>query len=101
MSNPVRVTKTQSDISLIGVQFANPRNMYLSSGEVLQAVGVSEPTAGIGINSVTNTGTQVLFYVGSGIVKGIYNIDVAVVTNGGRQVVRSFQMEIVEHRWLI
>lgn len=101
MSSPVRVTKTQSDVSLIGVQFCNPRNPYLNSGEILQSAFVSERTSSIGINSITNTGTQVLFYVGLGVTRNIYDVDISVMTNGGRSVIRSFQLEIVERRWLI
>lgn len=101
MPDPVRTTKTKSDVALIGVQFANPRTPYLNPGESLQTVGVLEPTNGLGISSISNTGSQVFFYIGSGTDKGIYNVNVAVATTGGRQIVRSFQVEVVEHRWLI
>ncbi len=101
MPDPVRLTKTHSEVPLIGVQFANARTSFLTPGEILTSVYIIEATQGIGISSVTNTGSEVRFYVSSGTPRNTYVVDIAALTNGGRQVVRSFQLEIVETRWLI
>lgn len=101
MPDPVRITKTKSEVTLLGLQFAHPRTSYLNSGETIQDVRVWEASSAVGITSVTNTGSECFFYVGSGIVNAIYTVDIAAVTTGARQVIRSFQLEIVESRWAI
>lgn len=101
MGTPVRFCKTRSEVPLIEVTFAHVRNSFLNSGEAIQSLSVLGTSGQLAISSVTNTGSQALFYVSSGTPPNILYVDVLAVTTFGRQVVRSFELEIVEKRWLI
>lgn len=97
---PPRITKTKSDVNLIEMQFANPANMWLLEGEIIDGAQVVEATLEVGISSITNTTTQVLFYIGSGSLNEIYHLEVLVQTNAARNIVRSFQLEIVDYKYV-
>ena len=101
MSTPVRITKTRSEVPLIDVDFAHIRKPYLNSGEQINSAYVWEQSGQLDITSVTTTGSHVAFYLSSGSPSNIMRVEVAAITNYGRQVIRSFEMEIVEFRWAI
>ena len=100
MPRPIRITKTKSEVPLLQVNFARSDDPWLSSGELINSAYVWEGSSGLAIASISNISSGVLFYVSSGIVDAIYTVDVAVVTNFGRQAVRSFEMSIVATKYV-
>ena len=72
---------------------------FLSSGESVSSAFVTVSASGaVGISSITNQTSAVTFFAGSGAVDGVYRVDNAVLTSGGREVVRSFDLAVVEAR---
>ncbi len=98
MTHPVliKLTKTASEVLDYTVEWKN----WLSSGEqVSSAFVVSNITTPVGISSITNMASAVSFFVGSGTVNQTYRLQNAILTNQGRQAVRTFELAIVDFRF--
>ena len=90
-----RFTKTNSEVLDYSFLWEN----FLSSGESVSSAFVTVSlSGGIGISSITNQTSAVTFFAGSGQAAGVYRIDNAILTSGGRQAVRSFDLAVAEAR---
>lgn len=95
-----RITKVPSAVALYRVQFAAANNSFLNSGETITSLSVLCSSPGLGIMSVTNTGSEALFYVASGSVKAEYPVDIAFQTNFARGDVVSLMIKIDERKYV-
>lgn len=93
-----RFTKTNSDVLDYAFNFA-PTSAWLATSEQISSVTITHvPSGGLAITSITNTGSSILLFVASGKEDQTFTVECAIVTNQGRQTVRSFEIEIVGKR---
>ena len=89
----VQVSKTNSDVLDYTVQWKN----FLSSGEIVNSISIwTRPASQLGITSISNLNSAVVFFIGSGATRSKYTVETGIVTNQGRRAVRSFKLEIID-----
>ena len=93
-----RFDKVSSEVLDYAFDFV-PTSAWLVSGETISSAFITtSPASELGVTSITNTGSSVLCFVGSGVLNSTYDVTCAVLTSQGRQPVRSLELHIVDKR---
>lgn len=98
MTQVARFDKISSEVLDYAFDFV-PTSAWLASGETISSAFITtSPTSQLGVTSITNTGSSVLCFIGSGVVNSTYDVACSILTSAGREAVRMLELHLVDKR---
>ena len=98
MTQVARFDKVSSEVLDYAFDFV-PNSAWLATGETISSAFITVvPSGELAVTCITNTGSSVLCFISSGTVNSTYDVTCSILTSGGREAVRSFELHMVGKR---